>query len=442
MRLVKGESLKEAIERFHAAEAGGTGDPRRWNLELRQLLNRFVAVCNVVAYAHSRGVIHRDLKPANIMLGPYGETLVVDWGLAKVVGRGEAAAPAGAVEATLQPASGSGSSETLPGTALGTPAYMSPEQAEGRLEQVGPLSDVYSLGATLYCLLTGKPPIDETDVGAALRRVQRGEFPPPRAVNPRVPRALEAICLKAMALRPEERYASPRALADDLEHWLADEPVAVYREPLTTRLTRWGRRHRTAAVGIGALLVTAVAALAISTVLIGSEQARTQTAVHERSNLAVASSSQRADDKAREATERAESLRRENYVNRVNLALREIQDDGNIALAERLLDGCPADLRGWEWNYVKRQAHLDRSTYRGHLRRLSGAANRPDGSLRAHAPPPGPPRASSAWRSAPMASGPPPEPAVPMITPRTTDRAEIRLWDVETGRERHADSRG
>ena len=90
MRFVKGESLKEAIDHFHAAEAAPR-DPRRSNLELRQLLNRFVVVCNVMAYAHSRGVIHRDLKPANILLGPYGETLVVDWGLAKVVGRGEAA---------------------------------------------------------------------------------------------------------------------------------------------------------------------------------------------------------------------------------------------------------------------------------------------------------------------------------------------------------------
>src|SRR5262245_30816767 len=309
MRLVKGESLKEAIEHFHAT--GSAGDPRRWNLELRQLLNRFVAVCNVVAYAHSRGVIHRDLKPANILLGPYGETLVVDWGLAKVVGRGESAAHAGAVEATLQPASGSGSSETLPGTALGTPAYMSPEQAAGRLEQVGPLSDVYSLGATLYCLLTGKPPIGEIDVGEALRRVQRGEFPPPRAVQPSVPQGLEAISLKAMALHPEGRYPSAPALAEDLEHWLADEPVSAYRDPPAVRLTRWGRRHRTAAVGIGALLVTAVAALVVSNVLIGYQKQQTEL------------QRQQAESQRAIAAQRADDLDRQLYVDRVNRAYRE-----------------------------------------------------------------------------------------------------------------------
>jgi len=381
MRLVKGETLKEAIEHFHARQATVGGDVRQWNLALRQLLNRFIAVCNVIAYAHSRGVIHRDLKPANILLGPFGETLVVDWGLAKVVGRGEEAAHAGAVEATLQPGSGSGSSETLPGTALGTPAYMSPEQAEGRLDQVGPLSDVYSLGATLYCLLTGKPPIDETDVGEALRRVQRGEFPPPRAVRPSIPQGLDAICLKALALKPQERYPSARALADEIEHWLADEPVSVYREPITVRLTRWGRRHRTLATSLGVLLITTVVGLAIAATLIHREQLRTDEKRIEAELNLVETKRQRkiADDNALDATRRAEELRRKNYIGSVNLALSECLGN-NVARALELLDGCPRDLRGWEWDYVWRQCHLDLGTFRQSGQALNGVAFSPDGT--------------------------------------------------------------
>jgi WD40 repeat protein/serine/threonine protein kinase len=336
MRFVKGQSLKEAIARFHDAENRDGSDPRQWNLALRQLLNRFVAVCNVIAYVHSRGVIHRDLKPANILLGPYGETLVVDWGLAKVVGRGQEAAHAGAVEVTLQP--GSSSNETLPGTALGTPAYMSPEQAEGRLGQVGPLSDIYSLGATLYGLLTGKPPL-EGAVGEVLGRAQRGEFPPPRKVNQRVPPALEAVCLKAMATKPEDRYPSSRVLAEDLEHWLADEPVTAHREPWHARLARWGRRHKPAVAAAGVLLVVAVIALAVGTALIRSEQRQTQR----QRDL---------------AEKRADSLDRQLYINRVNLAYRECLAN-NIASAERLLDGCPESRRGWEWHYTRRLCHLE-----------------------------------------------------------------------------------
>ncbi len=139
MRLIKGDSLKEAIDRFHKDESLQKDLGRR-SLELRRLLRRFTDVCNAVDYAHSRGVIHRDLKPANIIVGKHGETLVVDWGLAKAVGRSDPATG----EQTIAPAS-SGSSETLPGSALGTPAYMSPEQAEGQLDRLGPRSDVYSL---------------------------------------------------------------------------------------------------------------------------------------------------------------------------------------------------------------------------------------------------------------------------------------------------------
>ena len=131
MRFIKGDSLKEAIARFHDDEALGA-DPGRRSLELRKLLRRFTDVCNAIDYAHSRGVIHRDLKPANIIVGKHGETLVVDWGLAKSVGRADPTVG----EQTIAPSS-SGSSETLPGSALGTPAYMSPEQARGS-EPAGP----------------------------------------------------------------------------------------------------------------------------------------------------------------------------------------------------------------------------------------------------------------------------------------------------------------
>src|SRR5271168_2722382 len=120
-------------------------------------------------------------------------------------------------ERTLMPSSSSGSAETLPGSAIGTPAYMSPEQAAGDLDKLGPRSDVYSLGATLYCLLTGKAPFAGDDLGEMLRRVNRGEFPPPCQVDPSIDKALEAVCLKAMATDPAGRYASARALAEDVE---------------------------------------------------------------------------------------------------------------------------------------------------------------------------------------------------------------------------------
>jgi formylglycine-generating enzyme required for sulfatase activity/serine/threonine protein kinase len=277
MRFIKGDSLQEAIERFHRPGRGK--DPGQRGLELRQLLGRFVDVCNAVAYAHSRGVLHRDLKPGNIMLGQYGETLVVDWGLAKMAGRSGAGADS--TEAPLAPTRGSGVTPTQMGQAIGTPQYMSPEQAAGRLDELGPASDVYSLGSTLYALLTGRAPFAGQDLGTLLRQVQCGDFPPPRQINPDVPRPLEAVCLKAMALLPQDRYASARDLAGDVERWLADEPVAAYREPLSARLRRWGRRHRTLVSTSVALLLTVAVALAVSTVLVSGalqkeEQARGQ----------------------------------------------------------------------------------------------------------------------------------------------------------------------
>ena len=265
MRFIKGDSLKEAINRFHG-DIPQTCDPAGRSLALRNLLRRFTDVCNTIDYAHSRGVLHRDIKPGNIIIGKYGETLVVDWGLAKPLGRAEPGHESG--ERTLVPTSASGSAETLPGSALGTPAYMSPEQASGELDRLGSRSDVYSLGATLYCLLTGRAPFEGDDVGEMLRKVQRGEFVRPRQLDPSLNKALEAVCLKAMALYPDDRYASCRALAEDVERWMADEAVSAHREKSTERLARWTRRHRAWAQAVAAALLIVASIATVAALLV------------------------------------------------------------------------------------------------------------------------------------------------------------------------------
>jgi len=258
MRFIKGDSLKGAIKAFHQAKAAGL-DPTERTAHLRTLLGRFIDVCNAMEYAHSRGVLHRDLKPGNIMLGKYGETLVVDWGLAKVIGRPEAHAQSD--EKTLRPTSASGSAATQMGHRLGTLQYMSPEQAMGQWDELGPTSDVYSLGATLYTLLAGQAPISADERMDMPGRVVKGDFPGPRTVDKDVPRALEAICLKAMAPKPAGRYRSPRALADDIERWRNDQPVSVHRDPFSRQLTRWVRNHKgTAGAAVAAVVVLVFAA--------------------------------------------------------------------------------------------------------------------------------------------------------------------------------------
>ena len=257
MRFIRGETLEEEIHRFH--ESGG--GPSERSPGLRLLVKRLVSVCNAIAYAHSRGVLHRDIKPKNVMLDKYDETLVVDWGLARPFNRNEDARRSG--EETLAPSSGTEGSGTPTIGPVGTPAYMSPEQAENDWEKLGPASDVYCLGTTLYAVLTGRAPFSGQSIGEVLEDVRRGNYTPPRQVNRAVPRPLDAICRKAMSLNPSDRYASALDLADDLDRWIADEPVSAYREPWHVRLARWGRRHRTAVGTLSALILTAALALAL-----------------------------------------------------------------------------------------------------------------------------------------------------------------------------------
>jgi eukaryotic-like serine/threonine-protein kinase len=258
MRFIHGESLQERVTRFHEADRAPSRDPGERTLALRELLSRFVAVCNAVGYAHSKGVIHRDIKPSNVMLGDYGETLVVDWGLARILGDEQVRE---AVPGSKLRLPAGDSTATQAGEALGTPAYMPPEQATGRNELVGVGSDVFSLGATLYCVLTGQAPYTGAD---ALERARQCRFTPPVAAKPGVPRPLEAVVLRAMAPQPEDRYESAVRLAADVERYLADEPVSAYHDPLNTRFRRWAKRRRT--------LVTSVVVLMAASVLLLGER--------------------------------------------------------------------------------------------------------------------------------------------------------------------------
>ncbi|TVS19291.1 MAG: serine/threonine-protein kinase [Planctomycetaceae bacterium] len=300
MRLIYGQTLRAAVDTFHQQFSQSPNSS--WPIvELHQLLRRFIDVCHAVQYAHSRGVIHRDLKPANVMLGKFGETLVVDWGLAKVVGRTDAFRDL--AEQSLHPrGTGSGSSATAQGSTIGTPAFMSPEQAAGDPDQIGPASDVYGLGATLYYVLTGQVPFAGKTLKSILAKVERGEFPQPRQVRASCPVALEAICLKAMALSPTDRYPTAKGLIADLERWIADEPVSAYQETRSERLARWMRRHRTGVQAAAAILVS-VALISSAAMLVVTNAWRNEKAAREAAVESKAEAVQRFRQ-AREAVDR------------------------------------------------------------------------------------------------------------------------------------------
>ena len=215
MRFVKGDTLGEQIDKFHEEEIRAPFQ----SLAFRKLTGRFMSACNTIAFAHENGIIHRDIKPANILIGDYGETLVVDWGLAT-----NYASPT----QTSKPAQ------------AGTPGYMSPEQA--RAEVGTPASDIFSLGRTLYYILTGQSPLETEPV-----------FPLPRGKG--IPKPLEAICRKATSLKPSERFQTAEELVRELERFLGDEGVQCYAEPFHQGLLRWGRKHRTLSLAFASLLL-------------------------------------------------------------------------------------------------------------------------------------------------------------------------------------------
>ena len=275
MRFISGETLKEAIINLHHEYESA---PRRLYdcATFRNLLDGFVDSCQAIGYAHSRGIVHRDIKPSNIMLGEFGETLVVDWGLAKCVGREQHFEDFDA--STLMIQSGS-HAETSFGSTIGTPPFMSPEQANGDVDEIGPRSDIYSLGATLYMLLTGLPPFKGKNASDIVDSVKQGQFIPAHERNKDIPRALSEISLKAMSLAPSNRYMTAIDIAVDVKAWMADKATQAYRDPWTTRVRRWLKEHQVFAVASAVGLMTVLTASILASFFLNAEKNRTAEAL-------------------------------------------------------------------------------------------------------------------------------------------------------------------
>ena len=278
MRFVRGRTLDAIIVEHHASP-----NP----IVFRELLRRFIAVCQAVAYAHSRGVIHRDLKPSNVMLGDYGETLVLDWGLAKDIknktdpalfndagnstqskidnqkSRMDTIVPNRnqSIIASMAPTN----ELTMEGQIIGTPAYMAPEQAEGRTELHGPVTDIYALGGILYKILCGQSPQAPTASTAGSKTGQRRltfvQSQAPSKIIKEVDPILEKLCLRAMEADPAARYQRALELAQDIQRWLDEHPLSTRRTTAAARVQKFLTKHLMSVLILLLLIITFLCAL-------------------------------------------------------------------------------------------------------------------------------------------------------------------------------------
>ena len=368
MRLVKGRTAHEVFALAREMREG-------WSLGTA--LEVVLKVCDTLAYAHDKGVIHRDLKPANVMVGRFGEVYVMDWGLAKVLGeqdkRDLRIKPPGedTRSRVLTDRSRDAGSDpdsplvTLDGAVVGTPSYMSPEQAEGRVDEVDARSDVYALGACLYTLLTGWQPYVKPGTRASahsiLNAVRDGSPKPVHEIDRAIPAELVAICDKAMARERSARYASMRELGADLRAYLDDRVVRAYRTGARAEMRAWVRRNRGVAAAAAAGLLALIGGGAASTVL-GLEAHRQATAARRAEELA----------KGRER-----EVQRLSYRAAVPAASRAF-DRGQYGDAHRFLQEAPAELRGFEWHYMWAQLEPEVPVWRSPVR-LCSVLFTPDG---------------------------------------------------------------
>ncbi len=383
MRMVKGRTLEETFELVREGREGWT---------ITRALGVLQKVCEAMAFAHDRGVIHRDLKPANVMVGRFGETYVMDWGLGKLVDEDEAsqaaeqAAMQTVVSSTRKDESSRGRElETLEGDVMGTPAYMPPEQARGQTPRVGRRSDVYAVGAMLYHLLTGHAPYRPPGAGAlpsrVLEQLLAGPPAPVEREAPSVPPELCAICEHAMAREPEARYAGMLELGEDLQAYLENRVVQAYGQGAIAEFRKWVQRNRAIAASLAALVAIVVAGLAA----VSFVQTRAREQVEDKNRQLAETNVQLEAERTRtaEARDRAERNRERaveseqlalaserealwhSYVGNVGAALAALEI-GSASEARRRLAACPEGLRGWEWAYLDQRAD-------GSLRTLLGS---------------------------------------------------------------------
>lgn len=311
MELVRGKPLDEYVESRLPGE-----------FERLQLM---LEVCRAVQHAHQRGVIHRDLKPTNILVTDDGRPVLVDFGLAK----------------SLLGEDGDEQNSLTRGVLIGTPAYMSPEQAAGHSQQIDTRSDVYSLGVVLYWLLTHRLPHDASDSTATvLRRVAEQEIVPPLEVRPDLDRGLAAVMGKALERDPDQRYGTAGELGDELQRHLDGDPVLAKTAGWRYIWRRQVRKHRKAV--FTALLLGTVLAGGITAFLVLTNR-------HARIALDLAD---RADRSRQVALEAERAARRTAYMHQLELANSQA-NRFRLRNAVALLDECPTDLRGWEWSMLR-----------------------------------------------------------------------------------------
>lgn len=250
MRMVKGKTLSKAIRQCSSLE------------DRLELLPHFYNVCNAVAYAHSKGVINRDLKPSNVMIGEFGETVVLDWGLAKVKGQHDMGAEK--IQSGLRLFLDADVGKTVVGYAIGTPSYMPPEQAEGKVNDIDETSDIYSLGAILYQILTGEPPYSGKTASEILRKVVDTDIQKANSYDSSIPPELSAIAHKAMSKKKKDRYSTATELIEELNNFMSGGQVKVYDYSSMEIFKRFASKNK--AVFISSILIFFM--LAVSTIMI------------------------------------------------------------------------------------------------------------------------------------------------------------------------------